>query len=95
MLANLANAAWASATTGKWDTQLFAALAKAVEQRVSDFNMQELTNTARAFAAAGQLDALVLISKIFSNADRQLGSAKWAVSIVWIDITNAPIEMSQ
>ena len=32
-------------------------LALAVEQRVSDFNTQELANTAWAFATAGQSDA--------------------------------------
>ena len=57
MPANLANTAWALATTGQWDTQLFAALAKAVEQRVSEFNMQNLANAAWAFATAGQSDA--------------------------------------
>ena len=36
---------------------MFAALARAVEQRVSDFNMQDLSNTAWASATAVQSDA--------------------------------------
>ena len=44
MPANLANTAWALATAGQSDANLFAALAKATEQRVSDFNMQDLAN---------------------------------------------------
>ena len=52
MATNLANASWASATAGQSDAQLFAALAKAVEQRVSDFDVQNLANAAWAFATA-------------------------------------------
>jgi len=51
----LTNTAWAFATAGQSDALLFAALAKAVQQHVSDFNMQELVNTAWSFATAGQL----------------------------------------
>jgi len=42
---------------GQSDAQLFVALAKAVEQSVSNFNMQNLANTAWAFVTKGQSDA--------------------------------------
>ena len=48
----LANTAWAFAAAGKSDAQLFAALARVAELRVSNFNMQELANIAWAFATA-------------------------------------------
>ena len=48
------NTAWAFATAVQSDAQL---LARAVEQRVSDFNMQEPMNTAWAFATAVQSHA--------------------------------------
>ena len=38
---------------------MFAAVARAVEQCVSDFKAQEFANTARAFAKAGQFDAML------------------------------------
>ena len=50
----LANTAWAFATVGQSDVQLFMALAKEAEQRVGDFNVQDLANTAWAFATASQ-----------------------------------------
>ena len=49
----LANLAWAFATIGQKDEQLFAALAGAAVQRVGDFNSQELANTAWSFAMVG------------------------------------------
>ena len=52
----LANTAWAFATAGQSDGQLFMVLARAAGWRVGDFNVQELSNTAWAFATAGQLD---------------------------------------
>ena len=42
----LANTAWAFATAGQSDALLFMMLARAVERRVSDFNVLELANTA-------------------------------------------------
>ena len=48
----LANTAWAFATAGLPDPQLFTMLARAAEQRMADFNTQDLTNTAWAFATA-------------------------------------------
>ena len=46
----LANTAWAFATVGQEDEQLFKALAEMAEQRLDDFNAQGLTNAAWAFA---------------------------------------------
>ena len=43
---DLANTAWAFATVGHKEDQLFTALAAAAEQRMRDFNMQDLVNTA-------------------------------------------------
>ena len=36
----------------------------------------------------------MFMSRVLSNADLELGSAKWAVSIAGSSITNEPIEMS-
>ena len=44
---------------GQWDEQLFMTLARASDQRVCDFDAQNLANTAWAFATAGQSDAQV------------------------------------
>ena len=41
----LTNAAWAFATAGQSDEQLFTTLARAAEQRMIDFNAQVLANT--------------------------------------------------
>ena len=49
--------AWAFATAISSDAQVFAALARAAELRLSDFNVQALANTAWAFAMAAQSDA--------------------------------------
>ena len=54
---NLANTAWAFATTGRSDPQLFVVLARASEQRIGEFSAQNLANTAWALATAGELDA--------------------------------------
>ena len=53
----LANTAWAFATTGRSDPQLFIVFAKASEQRIGKFSAQNLANTAWALATAGELDA--------------------------------------
>ena len=45
----MANTAWAFATLGQADAQLFTALAREAEQHLGDFNPQELANTAFAF----------------------------------------------
>ena len=45
------------ATVGHWDAQLSTTLARVTEQRVGDFHMQELANTAWSFAKADQRDA--------------------------------------
>ena len=42
----LANTAWAFATAGQPDAQLFMALARIAERRVGEFNAQALENTA-------------------------------------------------
>ena len=51
---------------------LFAALATVAEHHIGDFNMQELANTAWAFATAGQNDAL-LFAALATAAERQMG----------------------
>ena len=50
---NLANTAWAFATAGFPNAELFAVLAKAAERRIGDFNAQVLANAVWAFATAG------------------------------------------
>ena len=45
------------ATASQQDAQLFAALARAAELRLGDFNVQHLAKTAWAFATASQQDA--------------------------------------
>ena len=52
----LANTAWAFATVGQPDKQLFKALARMAEQRLDKFNAQALANMAWAFARVGQRD---------------------------------------
>ena len=53
---DFANTAWAFATVGQQDEQLFKALARMAERRLDKFSAQELANTAWAFAAVGQQD---------------------------------------
>ena len=45
-LQNIANTAWAFATVGQQDEQLFKALARMAERRLDKINAQDLTNTA-------------------------------------------------
>ena len=45
-LPELTNTAWAFATVGHSDVQLFKAFAREAERCVGDFNPQELANTA-------------------------------------------------
>ena len=75
----LANTAWAFATVGQQDEQLFKALAKMAEQRLDQFNAQGLTNTALAFATVGE-PAPALLSPILvldtldvTTSERRLG----------------------
>ena len=44
------------------DALLFAALARAAERCMHEFNAQGLANTAWAFATLGQLDALMFVA---------------------------------
>jgi len=48
--------AWAFAAAGQFDKALLAALVKASEERLCDFDSQELTNSAWALATASQSD---------------------------------------
>jgi hypothetical protein len=54
---DLANTAWAFATTGVRAPGLFAALAVHCEHRMGTFNAQDLANTVWAFAIAGRARA--------------------------------------
>ena len=49
----VANAAWAFATVGQSNAQLFTALARVAELRLRDFKPKELANMAWAFETAG------------------------------------------
>ena len=70
---------------GQADVQLFTALARVTEWRISDFNEQELTNTAWAFAESEQLDAQLFtalaraVNKSVTHFDAQdLANTAWA-----------------
>ena len=58
---------------------------RAAQQRMGDFNAQELGNIAWAMAIATQWDALMFMSKALSNANWKFGVAS---------ITNELLEMS-
>merc|ERR1712224_919247 len=68
----LANIARAFATAGQLDAPLFAALARAAEQRMSDLNPQEPANMAWAFATVCQSDAL-LFAALARTAEQCIG----------------------
>ena len=68
----LANTAWAFATVGQSDAQLFKALAREAERRVGDFNLQNLANTAWAFATVGHKDESLFASSAMA-AKRCMG----------------------
>ena len=53
----LANTAWAFATLGQVDAELFMTLAREAEWRMGNFNPQAIANTAWAFATVGQKNA--------------------------------------
>ena len=69
----LANTAWAFATLGQADAQLFTALAREAERRVGNFNPQDPANTAWAFATLGQQDAS-LFTALSREAERRVGN---------------------
>ena len=58
----MTNTAWAFATVGQPDAQLFTGLAKTVERRVGEFNAQDLANTAWAFATVNRLDEKLFVA---------------------------------
>ena len=84
MAQNIANTAWAFATLGQADAQLFMALAREAERRVGNFNGQDLANTAWAFAKAGQLDAS-LFAALAREAERRVGdfNAQHLANTAW------------
>merc|ERR1711939_656071 len=65
-MGSLANTAWAFATLGLSDAQLFTVLARAAEKRIDDFNSRDLANTAWAFASLGLSDAQLVT--VFARA---------------------------
>ena len=69
---DLANTAWAFAKASSLDPQVFAALARAAELRLSDFNVQALANTAWAFATASQQDTQ-LFAALARAAELRMG----------------------
>ena len=60
------------ATASESDAQVFSVLARAAERRQGDLNVQELANTAWAFATAGQSD-VELFTAFAGAAERRLG----------------------
>ena len=68
----MANTAWAVATGAPKHAALFAVLAKAAEQRLSDFGALDLPNIAWAFALAAQWD-VALFMALARAAERRLG----------------------
>ena len=54
-----------------WDEKLFAALVRAAERRLSEFNAQELANTAWAFATVNYRDEK-LCAALAIAAERRL-----------------------
>ncbi|KAJ1631595.1 hypothetical protein T492DRAFT_869646, partial [Pavlovales sp. CCMP2436] len=67
----LANTAWAFATLGMPAPQLFEAIVRESEQRISSFEPQGLANTAWAFAIVGAADRMGLAAFI-GDGRRQL-----------------------
>ena len=60
---------------GQQDEQLFKAVAKMAEQRLDQFNVQDLTNTAWAFAKVGQQDEQ-LFKALAKMAEQRLDQFK-------------------
>ena len=73
----LANIAYGGTHTlrGDWKGTLLEALARTAEWHLGDFNMQELANTAWAFATANQPDAQ-LFAALARAAELRLGDFK-------------------
>ena len=61
------------ATLGQPDAQLCSALAREAKRRAGNFNPQERTNAAWAFATLGQPDAQ-LFSALAREAERRMGN---------------------
>ena len=51
---------WAFATARHSDVQLFAGVARALERRVADLNLQDLANIVWAFATTAQREVVLL-----------------------------------
>ena len=71
----LANMAWSFATACQLCEKIFAALAMAVERRVSDLNAQARANSAWSFATAHWLDEK-LFPVLARAAERRVGECK-------------------
>ena len=67
----LASTAWAFATVGHQDKQLFQVLARIAERRLDKFNAQDLGNTGWAFATVDQQDEQ-LFQALARMAERHL-----------------------
>ena len=87
----LASTAWAFATAGQSDTQLFAVLGRATgwHNIICDFNAQNLTNTAWAFATVDLMD-MVMFDMLARAAERHTGELMLQdlSSIVWSSATS-------
>ena len=64
--------------TGKLIGTILAAVATAAEQHMNDFNLQNIANTAWAFATAGQNDAS-LFAALATAAKPRMGELKLQV----------------
>jgi len=64
--------AWAFVKVGQRGAALFAALAKEVNQRLGEFNPQDLANTAWTSATVGQVDAELFVA-LGREAKQRLG----------------------
>ena len=64
---NLANTAWAFATGGRREEQLFTALAVVAERCMRDLTSQELGNTAWAFATVGHKEERLFTALAVGN----------------------------
>lgn len=88
----ISNIAWAFATVGRDDDQLFQALARTAIARIYSFNEQDLANTAWAFAKIGmhhprlfQVLARAAVAKINSFTPHGISNTAWAFATVGRD----------